>query len=1165
MKSQIYNRLISSKNIYLAIYSINSSSLDEYLLSEEDYVEFKKLIDKFNTSNIYKWIDKIRDRIIEIINIEEDADEKYFIANVYFNPKKENAFRPLHSAPLLDQLAMICMLNILIYDIDDDKIKISEIGNLLPNDFYGNRVEKDPKSLFKPWIKQYKEYSDEANILLKKYRETGEFKYELVLDLKNFFPSINPVALNNYIVSLIPLYYSVEDKKCLEKIIEKLIFVKVKNLKTKKEKQIYYNCVLEDTSNKVIDDSEKKKIYANLVKNSFSLGLAQGLPHTYFFANLFMIKIKGIYREVLTDPKMIFYVDDSIIYTNGKFKAKDSNKELSLNKTSEEEFINVVNDKIDNLVLYFATLKEFDQKKYIVYDNIYKVRVHSFKGKDAKSFYSKITDYSSGEINISKLGREISYFSTNQNKSFDEESDNIMNIKALGLLELINNELDRVKETKSDSKSTYKDKLLRAKKFLQNRTKLIKYMLDGDKEGIIKKFDNELNEILTIKEISVEEKKELQIDNSLPKETIIKKIFCERYRNSTLASDFKYIITDSLNYDSNITEVLNKFALINQYLFGSDNRHTSYLYKLISIAKKNEQIFNQTALINKYSSLNSFVKYNLGKNYGKSAKTKLKNLDKEFNYLFEVLQEYDSTYIMEHKNKFLDYYIFKMNTPNHIFSEVSSYVNSNSDELFRMLVNAIVSYITQIEITDDFIFCKKNHMQITYFELRLLTYLRSKDFKLLNFKNHYDDCRKKQYEKIVEYSIFQVMQIFQKYIQDSKKIDVLILTHKYTSDIWKNGSKQLYFYTLHNQEHAIELIKNSIKLTKAIDLMQIKSIDYYILFLACYLHDISMVTMPNYNQFQKENFESDYIYSEFQKDFQNNIEKNIPISNNKRRMKDLYLEIDSFFEKVVRCNHGRTSAKEILDRSALTFIEEPIREMVSQVALAHVMNESDVYKEKSVATDHIISLKYLKILLRLSDVLDMGNNRVSNLLLSHNLENMSKLSRFHWLSHSITNEYKIETSYRIIDRKLKETGLFIDHNICEKIIITVPVNLFQYTKCKKPNSADYPSFYVSKLKKDEFELSFDTIKNNCAPCTENKNCNKMESCKTCNNCIFLCKWFVLKNKYLIKELYALQEYLQSIPNNMFLTKIIIRVKSENPEILGQKQFSYLKNFVNSTK
>lgn len=78
----------------------------------------------------------------------------------------------------------------------------------------------------------------------------------------------------------------------------------------------------------------------------------------------------------------------------------------------------------------------------------------------------------------------------------------------------------------------------------------------------------------------------------------------------------------------------------------------------------------------------------------------------------------------------------------------------------------------------------------------------------------------------------------------------------------RNGSKHLYFYTLHNQEHAIVLIQNIVKLIHAIDFLKISAIDYYILFLACYLHDISMVKIPALDSFLTDTNEADELAQE---------------------------------------------------------------------------------------------------------------------------------------------------------------------------------------------------------------------------------------------------------------------------------------------------------------
>lgn len=45
------------------------------------------------------------------------------------------------------------------------------------------------------------------------------------------------------------------------------------------------------------------------------------------------------------------------------------------------------------------------------------------------------------------------------------------------------------------------------------------------------------------------------------------------------------------------------------------------------------------------------------------------------------------------------------------------------------------------------------------------------------------------------------------------------------------------FNTLHNQEHAVDLVKNIIKIVKVFSYFKISNYDFYALFIACYLHD----------------------------------------------------------------------------------------------------------------------------------------------------------------------------------------------------------------------------------------------------------------------------------------------------------------------------------------
>lgn len=232
----------------------------------------------------------------------------------------------------------------------------------------------------------------------------------------------------------------------------------------------------------------------------------------------------------------------------------------------------------------------------------------------------------------------------------------------------------------------------------------------------------------------------------------------------------------------------------------------------------------------------------------------------------------------------------------------------------------------------------------------------------------------------------------------------------------------MYFYTLHNQEHAIVLIQNIVKLINTIDFLKISSIDYYILFLACYLHDISMVKIPACDSFLLDTDKADELAKtlldsyneEFNKaNLTKNVQGNdIDILSVKKYMLDSYRKIDNYFEEAVRSKHANDSAAEIRKRSELNYLDTSMRELVAEVSEAHGADERDIYGIKSVASKQLISIKFDKILLRLADLLDMSSYRVSKPILYHNVEQMSEESAFHWISHLLTKGYSLRTEYR---------------------------------------------------------------------------------------------------------------------------------------------------------
>lgn len=395
---------------------------------------------------------------------------------------------------------------------------------------------------------------------------------------------------------------------------------------------------------------------------------------------------------------------------------------------------------------------------------------------------------------------------------------------------------------------------------------------------------------------------------------------------------------------------------------------------------------------------------------------------------------------------------------------------------------------------------------------------------------------KDEYMYSIDYSIMQVLKIFRTFVRDFICIDNLILVHKYTCDIWKNGSKFLYFYTLHNQEHAVDLIQNAIKILRAIDYIDISQNDYYVLFIACYLHDISMVTLPNLDAIQSNGFENDRLYSDFIKDIRGQI-NNTTKKEVLKLLKRYYMRIDSFYEALVRNNHAKDSAYEVRTRNELEFLDAGIREIVAVVSEAHGYDISEIYKIKSKASTNLWSQKFMKIVLRLSDLLDMSNYRVSKLILEHNLDNMGEVSRFHWLSHLVTSGYHIETKYFL--NQNKSTNFLERRSIVEKIVLTVKVNLPQMTKEKNCGCKNMRLISVNK--------ATNVLK--CGDECESDSCN------------FLCRWFVKKNEYLFMELVGLQEYLNSLPDNYFQSEIEVRIESSSVNPLTPKEFTMLKRYV----
>lgn len=245
-KTKLYEKLISKENIFLSIYSLESYVFNKELLDDNDELLMNELKDKFNEADIDNVIEKVQECLKELV-----VNPEYFVeAKVYFNPKKyqdkEVIFRPLHVSDIISQIALVSIMNLFIYEFNEgnEKITLSNISRLIPSNFYGNRVSIKPEILFKPWKKQYKAYTKKANELFKTFHTTREYKYEIDLDLENFFPSVDPEMLYNLMLSVIPIIIDKKELELYKVLLIKLLVCKISNLDSHTS-QIYYGSIPE--------------------------------------------------------------------------------------------------------------------------------------------------------------------------------------------------------------------------------------------------------------------------------------------------------------------------------------------------------------------------------------------------------------------------------------------------------------------------------------------------------------------------------------------------------------------------------------------------------------------------------------------------------------------------------------------------------------------------------------------------------------------------------------------------------------------------------------------------------------------------------------------------------------------------------------------------------
>ncbi|MGL4227953.1 MAG: HD domain-containing protein, partial [Tannerellaceae bacterium] len=336
------------------------------------------------------------------------------------------------------------------------------------------------------------------------------------------------------------------------------------------------------------------------------------------------------------------------------------------------------------------------------------------------------------------------------------------------------------------------------------------------------------------------------------------------------------------------------------------------------------------------------------------------------------------------------------------------------------------------------------------------------------------------------------------------------------------------------------------KIINTIDYLTIKRLDYYVLFLACYLHDISMVIHPDLNKFCISSKASDNIYSQWMKDVGTELFRLSDYSTQevKKIILDYFKRVFDYFEIDIRNNHANESAlfiKEKHDTEYLKHINTAVLDIVAEISASHGYNSTEVYGRKASSKDDFYSKKYMMILIRLADLLDMSKERVSYYILKENIAHMSSTSQFHWISHLITDTCVLEAKYKI-PKKRKDPVL-------RKGVIEETIYFNLYVNVKHQTS--FPS------RKCKFR--------DCIHKSKQLNITiNMTSCRQ-RECTLLCSWMAKKHEYLFNELYALNKYLDTVNSGLFKTKFCVNIIYNDRKELDPEFRDIIFNYLEENK
>ena len=181
--------------------------------------------------------------------------------------------------------------------------------------------------------------------------------------------------------------------------------------------------------------------------------------------------------------------------------------------------------------------------------------------------------------------------------------------------------------------------------------------------------------------------------------------------------------------------------------------------------------------------------------------------------------------------------------------------------------------------------------------------------------------------------------------------------------------------------------------------------------------------------------------------------------------------------------------------------------------------------------------------------MDMANDRVNYYRLRQNLDSLSEVSKFHWISHLITDRAYVTASYRI-DKSKRLT----QHPITETVKFRIFLNVEFSATLKKKVACTGCQAVHGYTEDDGYTSSVVNVTERTIPCSNHVDHGGA-------GCPIICGWMMKKNEWLLNELLELKRYLNFTNNRLFNTEMEIDLLYKDTSPLDSDMFDTIRTYL----